>query len=412
MKSNQTRQKGWWGSLAAVVRREFSLIFHDAGVMLFFFALPLFYPVVYTLIYNPETVKEMHVAVVDQSRTADSRKLTRMVDATDAIDVYAQAATVDEARRMMNSHEVYGILYIPDDYAKAIGRGEQANPVFYSEMSLLLRYRAFLSALTDVQLATGSEITTRRLNTIGLPAMNISGQPVGTQTNFMGDTQQGFASFIIPGIVVLILQQSMILGICMIAGTAAERRRRNPYFTDRLGLFAFPSAVVLGKALCYTVFYIPFTIYILHYIPEWFNLPHQGDPVDYLLFIFPFLLASACFGIMLSYVMRQREDAFIYIVFSSLIFLFLSGITWPRFAMSGLWHSVADCVPATWALEGFVRINSNGATLAEESGPYMWLWALAAAYFAASWFLQSRRRKSLSANAQVAPQTAAAAAPE
>lgn len=389
-----------------------SIVIHDGGVLLFFVALPLFYPIVYTLIYNTEEVRDLPFAVVDHCRSEESRRLARMADATSAMQLYDYAADLDEARRWMAEAKVYGILEIPSDYARNINTGTQANVSFYSEMSLLLRYRAFLSALTDVQLATGSEITTRRLNTIGLPAMNISGQPVGTQTNFMGDTQQGFASFIIPGIVVLILQQSMILGICMIAGTAAERRRRNPYFTDRLGLFAFPSAVVLGKALCYTVFYIPFTIYILHYIPEWFNLPHQGDPVDYLLFIFPFLLASACFGIMLSYVMRQREDAFIYIVFSSLIFLFLSGITWPRFAMSGLWHSVADCVPATWALEGFVRINSNGATLAEESGPYMWLWALAAAYFAASWFLQSRRRKSLSANAQVATQTAAAAAPE
>lgn len=389
-----------------------SIVIHDGGVLLFFVALPLFYPIVYTLIYNTEEVRDLPFAVVDHCRSEESRRLARMADATSAMQLYDYAADLDEARRWMAEAKVYGILEIPSDYARNINTGTQANVSFYSEMSLLLRYRAFLSALTDVQLATGSEITTRRLNTIGLPAMNISGQPVGTQTNFMGDTQQGFASFIIPGIVVLILQQSMILGICMIAGTAAERRRRNPYFTDRLGLFAFPSAVVLGKALCYTVFYIPFTIYILHYIPEWFNLPHQGDPVDYLLFIFPFLLASACFGIMLSYVMRQREDAFIYIVFSSLIFLFLSGITWPRFAMSGLWHSVADCVPATWALEGFVRINSNGATLAEESGPYMWLWALATVYFAASWFLQSRRRKSLSANAQVATQTAAAAAPE
>lgn len=174
----------------------------------------------------------------------------------------------------------------------------------------------------------------------------------------------------------------------MLAGTSAERRRRG-----QAGMSYMPSASVLGKALCYTVFYIPFTIYILHFIPEWFNLPHQGNPVDYLLFIFPFLLASAFFGIMLSYMMRRREDAFIYIVFTSLVFLFLSGITWPRFAMNDLWHSVADCIPATWGLEGFVRINSNGATLAEEAVPYIWLWGLSAVYFLASWILQAYRTR-------------------
>ena len=36
-----------------VFAREFRLIFGDVGVMLFFIALPLAYPIAYTLIYNP-----------------------------------------------------------------------------------------------------------------------------------------------------------------------------------------------------------------------------------------------------------------------------------------------------------------------------------------------------------------------
>ncbi len=61
--------------------------------------------------------------------------------------------------------------------------------------------------------------------------------------------------------------------------------------------------------------------------------------------------------------------------------------------MNDLWHSVADCIPATWGLEGFVRINSNGATLAEEAVPYIWLWGLSAVYFLASWILQAYRTR-------------------
>lgn len=378
----------WFAHLALTFRSEMSAVVHDGGVLLFFVALPLLYPVVYTLIYNTEEVRELPFAVVDHCRSAESRDLVRMADATSAMHLYDYAADMEEARRWMAEAKVFGIMEIPADYSDCINTARQANVSFFAEMSLLLRYRSFLSALTDVQLATGAKITQKRLNTIGLPAMSVNGQPVATQTNFMGDTQQGFASFIIPGIVVLILQQSMVLGICMLAGTSAERRRRG-----QAGMSYMPSASVLGKALCYTVFYIPFTIYILHFIPEWFNLPHQGNPVDYLLFIFPFLLASAFFGVMLSYMMRRREDAFIYIVFTSLVFLFLSGITWPRFAMNDLWHSVADCIPATWGLEGFVRINSNGATLAEEAVPYMWLWGLSAVYFLASWILQAYRTR-------------------
>ena len=52
----------WLADVFRVWRRQIWLVFHDAGLMLFFFALPTAYPIVYSLIYNPEVVKEMPVA--------------------------------------------------------------------------------------------------------------------------------------------------------------------------------------------------------------------------------------------------------------------------------------------------------------------------------------------------------------
>ena len=51
--------KEWFLETAKVFRREFGMVFRDAGVMLFFFALPLAYPIVYAAIYNPEVTREM-----------------------------------------------------------------------------------------------------------------------------------------------------------------------------------------------------------------------------------------------------------------------------------------------------------------------------------------------------------------
>lgn len=380
-------------------RNEMHVIIRDFGVMLFFLFLPLAYPIVYTVIYNPEVVDNLPVAVVDHSRTRESRELARKVNATPELNVFAYASDLGEARRLWAERKVFGVLEIPADYARRIHRGEQAHATYYSDMSLLLRYRAALSALTSVQLDLGTEITRERINTVGLPGQNLSATPVGLDTNFLGATQQGFASFIMPGIVILILQQSMVLGICLIAGTSRERLDRGrPDACDRADLRLGPVAATLGKALAYVVFYAPATLYILHYVPVWFNLPHAGSAVQWLLFVVPFLLASAMFGLTLAPLMRRREDCFIYIVFTSVVFLFLSGLTWPRYAMSGLWHSIADTVPATWGVEGFVRINSNAGTLAQQSTPYLWLWGLAAAYFLTAVVLRGLQRRKRAAS--------------
>lgn len=377
--------KQWFLAAARVWRREFYLVIHDQGALIFFVLLPLFYPVVYTVIYNPELVRDLPVAVVDNSRTAESRELVRMMDATPAISLGGYAANLQEARTWMNEKDVFGVVVIPEDYARKIGRGEQVVVNFYSDMSLLLRYRTFVSALTDVQLATGAEIRQDVLDNAGVSMAGGSGSPINNEAYFLGDTEQGFASFIIPGIVVLILQQSMILGITLLGGTASERRRKN-HGVDPLAIPGAPaSATVFGKALCYTVIYLPVSIYILHFIPEWFNLPHQGSAVDYLLFIFPMLVAASFFGLAICKFVKEREMAFLLIVFTSVMLLFLSGLTWPRYAMSDLWRWVGDCIPVVWGVEGFIRINSNGATLAESATPFYWLWALAAIYFIAAW---------------------------
>ena len=369
-----------------VWRREYYLVFHDAGVMLFFFFLTVAYPLVYTFIYNPEIVENIPIAVVDNSRSEESRKLTRMIDATQGIEVWDYATNMEEAHRMENNHEVYGILEIPSDYARRIGRQEQGVVTFYCEMSLLLRYRTCLTALTDVQLAAGADIRQQTLDMIGLPAQEMGGMPIESEALMLGDPTQGFASFIMPGVLVLILQQSMLLGITMLAAGIKERRRRNGGI-DPESIPAGPLTTIWGKTLCYITLYLPICVYVLDLVPIMFNLPHIGDFREMYLFIFPMLLATAFLGQTISVFVTERESSMLVIVFTSVVFLFISGLTWPRYAMNSLWTRVGDAIPATWGIEGFIRMNSNGSPLWEQSHPYMMLWLLCAIYMVTAWLV-------------------------
>lgn len=381
--------KNWLTDLARVIRREFTLTFKDVGVLIFFVLLPLAYPIVYTLIYNPELVRELPVVVVDHDATAASRQLVRQADATEGIDVVGYETTLDGAKQRMAAKDCYGILVIPEDYANRLGRGEQAVVSFYSEMSLLLRYRTYLSSLTALQLETGAEIQQATISDLGLESYMTASSPVQNEAFFIGDTQQGFASFIIPGIIVLILQQSLILGAGMIMGGHNERRRRNRGY-DPMAVNAPPSAVVLGKALTYTVIYLPLSLYVLHYIPVMFELPHVGNLMQCMTLITPMLIASAMLGIVIGTFLPERESIFPVFVVTSVAFLFLSGLTWPRYAMSPLFKVMGDMVPATWGVDAFVHIDSDGADLSVLSGPYTNLWLLAALYALIAWWLIRR----------------------
>ena len=68
-------------------------------------------------------------------------------------------------------------------------------------------------------------------------------------------------------------------------------------------------------------------------------------------------------------------------VFTSVPLLFLSVISWPSAAMPDFWRYISYIFPSTFGINGYVRINSMGATLNEVAFEYRALWLQAGIYF-------------------------------
>lgn len=359
--------------------REFKLVSHDVGLILFFAFLPLGYPIIYSLIYNPELVRDVEMVVVDHDRSAESRDLVRKLDACQEAWVKGYAADLDEARHAMNSHECYAILEIPEGFGRNIGRGESANAVMFYDMSLLLRYRGFLVASTNVMMEMGAELQTKKIDEVApLATTVINGDLLPIENVSIGNIRNGFDSFIMPGVLILILHQCIILAAGMAGGAKRERPGITAYASGR----GNPSVLMtmLGQMLCYITILILPVIYMVHYVPLMFNFPMMGKLADELMFLLPMVLACLGVGFAIQGVVRERESIFVLWVVTSVIFLFLSGLTWPRYAMHGLCRWMSDIIPATWGVEGFIKINSNGSTLAQVRGDYINLWILAAVW--------------------------------
>ena len=370
-----------------VYAREFKMILHDEGIILFLAFLPLGYPIIYSLIYNPELVREVKMVVVDHDRTATSRKFVRMLDATQNTDIIGYAADMGEARRAMDSHKCFGIMEVPEGFGRKTGTGEQAEAVMYCDMSLLLRYRAFLVSATDVSMEMGAEIQAADINRIAPLAETLStGDLLPIHNIAMGDITSGFDSFIMPGVLILILHQCLILAIGMAGGAKHE----NPSLTGYNPVNESPSVLMtmLGQMACFLTIIILPMIFLVHYVPLIFSFPMAGDTLQELAFLTPMVIACICLGFCLQSVVWERETIFIIWVVTSVAFLFLSGLTWPRYAITGFWRVLSDIIPATWGVEGFIRMNSNGADLEQVGTDYRNLWILAGAYFVIAYLVQ------------------------
>lgn len=365
--------------LVSEYRREFSYVIHDGGIILFFFFLPLVYPVLYSLIYNPEVVRDVRMVVVDHDRTPLSREMVRKMDACQEVWITGYATDLADARRAMNDHKCFGILEIPEGFSRKIGRGEQSPVAMYCDMSLLLRYRGFLMAATNVAQDMGSELLSQKIDrTMPIAETIVTGDPLPIENISMGNIENGFDSFVMPGVIVLILHQCIILA----SGMAGGARRENPRLTgyDSSGRPKSVAASMAGEMLCYLTILIVPILFLLHYVPLIFAFPQAGNLLEMLAFILPMVLA--CFGLSFCFqaIVWERESVFVLWVATSVIFLFLSGLTWPRYAMAPVWRWLGDIIPGTWGVEGFIKMNTNGASLAQVRTPYIWLWILAAVW--------------------------------
>lgn len=360
--------------------REFKLVMHDVGIILFFMFLPLAYPIIYSLIYNPELVKDVDMVVVDHDRTPLSRELVRKMDACDQAHVIGYATDLNEARHAVNSHKAYAILEIPEGFERNNGRGEVSNAVMYCEMSLLLRYRGFLVAATNVMEDFSSELMTAKIDEIApLAETIVTGDLLPVHNVSMGNIRNGFDSFIMPGVLILILHQCIVLAVGMAGGAQRESMRLTGYCSDNLAPSILPT--MIAQTLCYlTILIIPI-IFMLHYVPLIFRFPMAGDTVEIFAFILPLVIGAFGVGFAFQSVVTERESVFVLWVATSLILLFLSGLIWPLYDMWPAWRWLASICPSTWGVEGFVKMNANGASLSQVSGPYINMWILAVVWW-------------------------------
>jgi ABC-2 type transport system permease protein len=350
----------------------------DIGVILLFIIVPIVYPVLYGLIYNTETIHEVPLIVVDESHSSLAREFVRKIDASPDVRVFAYAPSLEAAKEMVDRKDAYGILLIPSDFSLKINRGEQAVTALYADMASILFYQAMLLAATEASLEMGDIIH-----------VQTEAAPILYEAVPLYNTQKGFASFLLPAILILVIQQTLLLGISTLSASSRERNRG--YLIPKEKKYTGTLRTVFGKAMAYLTIYVFVCFWALVIVPHLFNIPQLTHYGILLLFILPFQLSAIFFSMTVASFIRGRETPMLVLVFTSLIFLFISGVSWPLSAIPDFWKYVGHLIPSTFGIQGFIKLNSMGADLWEIAYEYRMLWLLTGFYFITTCLIYRRQ---------------------
>lgn len=350
--------------VAKVWMHEYKQIFKDEGTLLFVILVPLLYPVLYSWIYNNEVVKEVPVAVVDCSHSAMAREFVRHCDASSDVKVAYRCNSLEEAKDLVGHQKVYGVIYMPEDFGTRLGRMEQAHVSVYCNMGLMLTYKAIFQTCTAVAADLNSRIQIELSGAYTAREGELTESPINVRDVPMFNNTGGYGNFILPGVLVLVLQQVLLLGIGMAYGTSYEKHgfvRLKPMLERNFGL----SRIMVGRTLGFLVLFVMLSAWVLLAIPRIFNFVHIMHRGEFLLFTVPYLLACIFFAITFSFIVRQRENVMLLVVFTSVPFLFMSGVSWPKSNIPEIWQLTSYLFPSTFGIQGFIKLNTMGCLFSD-----------------------------------------------
>lgn len=362
-------------------KQEYKNIFTDAGVMLIFFGAIIIYPIFYPIPYSDEVLKDVPIAVVDLNHSQLSRKLIRMIDANEFVNVSEESASMAEAKEHFYSGEVNGVVLIPADFSQKILLGEQAEVIAYTDASYFLFYRQTLTGILQSTATMSAGIEIQRMTAKGVTTEQAMAarDPLPLISNPLFNRSGGYATFVVPAVLILILQQTLLIGIGMLGGTAREKNSNHflvAGINSKSGI-----RIILGKTGAYFSLYLIHAIYYFGILFRYYDFPQRADLWQLILFNVPFLLSVIFIGIAISSLFRNREISMMILLFTSIPMIFLSGFSWPPEAIPSWLRIISFTLPSTAGIDGFLKLNIIGASFSDVISNWMLLWALVITYF-------------------------------
>ena len=371
----------YWQQTGTVIRNEFRTIFTDGGVMLILIFALLIYATVYSLAYGTQVLRNVPIGVVDECRTPTSRSLVEAFNSGPNTYVAYEPSDMEEARELFYDRKIYGVVYIPADYERNLLGGLQANVAIYCDASYFLMYRQVFQELVTTIGQTGAMVEFQRLIAKGanIPQAQAVTQPVIYQSHNLFNPYLGYGTFVMPAIIIVIIQQTMLIGIGMIGGTWREHglyRKLRPAGRGRMSTLP----IVMGRATVYAAIYAVTCAYVLGVHYRLFHFPMNGSAGAVAVIMTLYVAACIAMGIAVSTLFRYRENSLLLLLWTSIPVLMVSGVSFPKEGIPEWLFNLGKLLPSSHGVNGFIRIQTMGASLGEVFAEVKWLVILTIVY--------------------------------
>ena len=358
----------------SILRLEYRRIIFDMLSITIIFVGTAFYSFYYPFPYENDIVRKMPVAVVDLDKSDLSKTVVTMLNNTESLRVLSYPS-MEEAKKGIYLREVYGIIYIPDEFYKKVAKGESPTVSVFADGSYFILYSTALTAATQIVLMTAAGVKIQKMSMMGIPindalllqsAVNLTAKP-------LFNPKAGYVGFVAPAIYAIIVQQILLMVILLVHATGYERGYGYPEDASTL-------TILFSKIIVYLTVYMVVFSFFFTAGPMAFGIQLNNSLIEAVMFAIPYGFAIIFFGITLSVFARDRDAVLLVMLMTSIPFVMLAGFIWPDWMMPDWIRYFSYLIPSTPGVSGFLYIRQMGADISDVMPKYINLWIQVAVY--------------------------------
>lgn len=346
-----------------ILKRELRNVSKDSSLFLILLLAPILYAFMYGSIYLNKGEEKVRLALIDNDGTAISRTLTEQLNSTPMIEI-VPSSNLSEAQEKMFQGDVQGYFYIQSGFEKNIFSQKQANVNLVLNASRFLPSSDLLSTATKVCLTVGAGVRKTYFNKQGMgedEAMKMT-NPINMDYRPLYNSSMTYGSFLLPGLLVIILQQTLLIGVA--AAFTSEREEKkllNLYQISKQSI----SKMIFGKSLLYLIVFMIFGLFFSVVNFSVFGVEVRGNYLDLAVVSALFISTIIVFGMLIGSFFKTKLFAFQVLVFSSYPIFLITGYSMPYQALPKFVQMLSDTLPTSPFLKTYISIVQAGGSLSD-----------------------------------------------
>ena len=378
--------------LLDVINAEAKLIFKDIAIVLTIIGGVILYSFLYPQPYAKESVSSLSVSVVDLDKSDISRDIIFKLNATPQVDVVRQDYSQKDALNALEHTRVKAVVIIPSHFKRDLALGISPTIAVGADSSYFLIYGAVLEGAMRAVLTESAKIKIANLLKTQMPLSGAKEAytPFSLNSINLFNKNNSYTQYVVPAVFILILQQTLLIGMGILGGGVNEKRREgSPLHYKEAETYK----VMLARFFIFGTIFFVHMLFYFGFSYENFSITHIAEVSDLLSFGVLFLSAVIAFGLFLGSIFSSREIATPVVLFSSLPLIFSVGFIWPIEAIPAFIHDLSYLIPSTPAIKGFLELNQMGISLEALSVESIALGVQTVVYGSLAYVIMERNKK-------------------